>query len=121
MKKLFTTLTFCVVLSIQSFTQQVINSFANQSGTWSEYRSTWIWNPIHYNKISFLVQNNVIIAGDDAKSTYTTLRTVYEDETTTTWDAIDEQGRNCMVMLTIINENFCLVIIYSNSCFRYYY
>jgi hypothetical protein len=112
---------FCIVFSIQSFSQDIINSYANQSGTWSDYRNTWIWNPMNYVKISFLVQNNVVIAGDDAKSTYTTYRVSFEDGGSVCWDAIDEQGRNCMVMLSQVEDINCLIIIYSDKCFRYYY
>ncbi len=121
MKKLFTILTFCIFISIQSFAQEVINSYANQTGTWSNYTNSWIWNQSKYVKINFLIQNNVIIASDDAQSTYTTLRISYEDESSVCWDAIDEQGRSCTVILSLNRENKCLMIMYSNLCFRYYY
>lgn len=121
MKKVLLSLFLSVFLYGFSYSQTIINSFANQFGEWSDYYDTWSWENIKYANISFMLQNNVIIVNDNAKSTYTTLELVYEDGVTYQWDAIDERGRYCSFMMSVVNGYNCIIIVYSDICYRYYY
>lgn len=118
--------TFLLTLSLLFATlklsaQEYINSTVNQTGTWSSYYEDWVWSDWNKVNINFLLQRNVIISDDVAKSTYTTLKIIYDKDGTVTWDAIDEKGLSCFVTMGIINGYNCLMIVYSDLCFRYYY
>jgi hypothetical protein len=112
---------FSVIISLSSLSQSTINSFANQVGDWSYYYRDWIWGDFNKANISFVIQRNVIIANDKNKSTYTTLDVLFEDDYSISWNAIDERGRECTVMMSVVNGYNCLLIIYPTMCLRYYY
>ena len=121
MKNKLLLLIFSTIISFTSLSQSTINSFANQSGNWSNYYKQWFWNDIKKSNIKFILQRNVIIANDEAKSTYTTLDVLFEDGSSITWNAIDERGRSCHVGMSVVNGYNCLLIMYSDVCYRYYY
>lgn len=121
MKKLFTLLSFCFLFSLSGLTQEIIKSFACEHGTWSDYRKTFLWDDLKKCNITFLIQGNVIVADDYAKSTYTLLNLVIDDGEVLTWEAIDENGTQCMITLAVVNDTRCLIVIYSDNCFRYYF
>jgi hypothetical protein len=121
MKNKLLLLIFSTIISLTSLSQSTIHSFANQSGNWSKYYKNWIWNDVKRANISFIIQRNVIIANDEAKSTYTTFDVLWQDGSSISWNAIDERGRSCSVVMFVYNGYDCLMIVYSDVCYRYYY
>lgn len=121
MKNLLLSFVFVLINVAQSFSQEFINSFANEFGTWSDYSQTWIWSDVNRVEINFILQGNIILSNDKAKSTYITSNDAHVDGNTYTWSAVDEKGRDCLIIMSVINGYDCLVILYDDLCYRYYY
>ena len=121
MKKLLLTAVIGIVMTSYSFAQVVITSFANQSATWSDYYGEWLYKEVSKVEITFLIQNNVIIARDRANSTYTTLAVKEQNNRYTSWSAIDEKGRGCVVFIGKIDGYDVLLIMYDDYLIRYYH
>jgi|DEB0MinimDraft_10_1074344.scaffolds.fasta_scaffold27382_5 hypothetical protein len=121
MKKLLTTLTV-TLFALASFAQSdVFTTVFVQSGDWDKKNETYIWeDDIHKAQIEFTFQQQVILVQDEANSVYVTSNYQEEDEASY-WDAIDENGTKCLIVMYNEYGYIILEVFYGNLCFRYYF
>lgn len=99
--------------------QFYMHAVTAQVGHWSYVEDNWDWNAPTYSSIQFKLTGSLIQTDDKAGSYYITNELIVDDELTSIWNARDEQNKSCQVMLTIIDGYSYLIIIYSDTCFRY--
>jgi hypothetical protein len=95
---------------------------AVQLADWNAFQQEFIWGEPYSQSISFLLQGNVILVRDQQNSTYTTIGDAYVDDTETAyWDALDEGGRSCLVVMYHIESILIMEVIYDDVAFRYFF
>lgn len=109
-----------VLLAFCAKTQVVFTTYAVEVGDWDDYQQQWIFNR-EYTRINFILQGNVIMVQDNAKSTYVCLDVIYDDGQNVSWDAFDEKNRSCVVTMATIDYEKYLIVVYSDVCYRYIY
>jgi hypothetical protein len=118
MKKILLVLILLVFSSL-SIAQNKIESYALAIGHWNRYLKQFQYESPIYCSISFYFQRNVIIANDVAKSTYYTYNCIEANDFLASWNAYDEEERNCIVSL-IYGETTYFIVAYKDICYRYY-
>lgn len=118
MKKLLLLIVFCFMF-LCSIAQNVLNSYAIEIGRWDSRIDNWAWDPAKECDIKFLLQGDIIIADDAAKSTYFTYKQTEEDDHYGVWLAVDEKKRECVVGLYFDPKISYLVVIYDQIAYRY--
>ncbi len=118
MKKLL--LVLCLLISIITTAQESIESYALQVGHWNEYLEKFVYDEVKTCNVKFLLQGDVIIANDIAKSIYYTYETIHNDELAATWKALDEQRRNVIVSLYFGKDSSVFTVIYDDVCYKYF-
>jgi hypothetical protein len=120
MKKLFFLLIFISTLSV-AHSQDKIESYGIQIGNWNYVTQNWDFEQLKTCNVDFIIQGNVIIANDEAKSTYYTYNFFTETETSKSWKALDEKNRECIVALSFKYNTRILSVMYDDVIYKYYY
>lgn len=118
MKKLLLTI-IIIFTSLVSIAQEVLQSYALEVGHWDSYYQEYNWERIKVCDVRFILQGDVIIANDEAESTYYTYETIIATDASASWNAFDEQKRKCIVSLVNGDESV-FIVIYNDICYRYY-
>jgi len=120
MKKLL--LIVVLLFTVNTFSQSVVNTFANEIGMWNSKTSQYSWEPLHAADITFTIQSGYIIVSDDNRSVYEVIRKESSTTTEGVWIAKDEVGDECSIILRYFEDkNNILVIMYDTFCIRYYF
>ena len=118
MKRLILLIVF-VLGSLIGNAQFYMHAVTAQVGYWSYVEDNWNWDSPTYSDVQFTLTGRLIQTNDKAGSYYITGELISDTEITSIWKARDEKNRSCQVMLTIIDGYNYLIIIYSDTCFRY--
>lgn len=111
-----------VLTTFLSYSQKTMTTEAVQLADWNAFQQEFIWGEPYSQSISFLLQGNVILVRDQQNSTYTTIGDAYVDDTETAyWDALDEGGRSCLVVMYHIESILVMEVIYDDVAFRYFF
>ena len=120
MKKLL--LILVLLFTVNSFSQSVVNTFANQIGMWNSKTSQYSWYPITDADITFTIQNGYIMVSDDNRSVYEAIKKESLSDTEAVWSAIDESDEECTIVLKYNKDgDDMIIIIYDTFCIRYYF
>ena len=120
MKKLL--LVLGLLFTVNSFSQSVVNTFANQIGMWNSKTSQYSWYPITDADITFTIQNGYIMVSDDNRSVYEAIKKESLSDTEAVWSAIDESDEECTIVLKYNKDgDDMIIIIYDTFCIRYYF
>lgn len=118
MKNLLITLIF--LFTIEQFkAQERLSSYALQIGHWNEFIQDFNWENVKYCDVGFLIQGDIIIANDEAKSTYYTYNNFDQSELVNSWEAFDEGRRKCIVTMMFGKTSY-FIVTYSDICYRYF-
>ncbi len=120
MKKIFFIISFFIA-SFVSFSQQTISTYAIQIGNWNYYYEEYSWESLKPCDIDFLIQGDVIIANDVAKSTYYLYDNFNISKAFASWNAIDENSIECIVSIVHKDGLTYLMITYDAICFKYFF
>jgi hypothetical protein len=118
MKKLFLIIVLLLTCLIGS-AQNTIQSYALQIGHWNYYSEKYSWEAIRYCDVTFLFQGDIILANDEAHSTYYTYEVLTQNDVASSWNALDEEKRKCIVSL-VSGEDVTFIVIYNDICYKYY-
>lgn len=118
MKRIILTL-IVILISLVSVAQQILQSYALQVGHWNEYTETYNWEKLKSCDIKFILQGDIILANDEAESTYYTYQTITANESSASWNAYDEERRKCIVSLVGGAESY-FIVIYNDICYKYF-
>jgi len=121
MKKLILALLFVIVSLTGKAQPNTISTYGIQIGYWNYVAQDWEYQPLEPCVVSFILQGNVIIANDLAKSTYYTYDLLIETDTRISWKALDEKQLECIVSLANVNDIRCFVVMYDDIIYRYYW
>jgi L-rhamnose mutarotase len=89
-----------------------------KTGTWNEYTQKYNWDETVEALITFTVTSTHIYADDEARSVYKIIRKTSETDASTTWSAIDEKKRSCLIMLSKGLEDIVVMTVgYNNLSF----
>lgn len=111
MKKLIITLGF--TLSLLTINAQKINTFHNVIGHWNKTYERWDFDGGRDAKITFELNGDYLIANDDANSKYIMVSVLEEEDNFFSYEAIDERGRYCTIMIANnVNSVDKLAIMY---------
>lgn len=119
MKKIILIL-IIVLTSLVNIAQESIESYALQVGHWNKYLEDFVYEEVKTCDVKFLLQGDVIIANDAAKSIYYTYETIHNDELAASWKAFDEERRNVVVSLYFGKELSVFTVIYDDVCYKYF-
>ena len=104
------------------YAQMHMETFAVSIGEWSEAKDDWIWEPMMYQEITFVLDGNTINVNDQAESSYYTYEQLTNELDLTVWRAYDEQSRSCIVgMGKSKSEPMSIYIMYDNTIYKYYF
>jgi hypothetical protein len=99
-----------------------METFAVSIGEWSEVKDDWIWEPMMYQEITFVLDGNTINVNDQAESSYYTYEQLTNELDLTVWRAFDEQNRGCLIgMSKSKSEPMTIYIMYDNTIYKYYF
>jgi hypothetical protein len=124
MKKIKSLLLLCLFLIVStiSYAQMYMETFAVSIGEWSEVKDDWIWEPMMYQEITFVLDGNTINVNDQAESSYYTYEQLTNELDLTVWRAFDEQNRGCLIgMSKSKSEPMTIYIMYDNTIYKYYF
>ena len=124
MKKIKSLLLLCLFLIVStiSYAQVYMETFAVSIGDWSEVKDDWIWEPMMYQEITFVLDGNTINVNDQAESSYYTYQQLSNELELTVWRAYDEQSRSCIIgMGKSKSEPMTIYIMYDNTIYKYYF
>lgn len=124
MKKIKSLLLLCLFLIVStiSYAQVYMETFAVSIGEWSEVKDDWIWEPMMYQEITFVLDGNTINVNDQAESSYYTYEQLSNELELTVWRAYDEQSRSCIIgMGKSKSEPMTIYIMYDNTIYKYYF
>ena len=118
MKKII--LPILLLIGVAAFSQSTIYGYSVQVAHW--YGNEWVYQRPTSESIRFDLSGKAIIAHDYAHSVYYTYKMVDSDGSVTTWDAYDEKGRNCFVIMSYGRDGInCLKIGYIDVMYCYYF
>ena len=120
MKKIFLIISFFIV-SFISLSQQTISTYAIQIGNWDYYYEEYSWEALKPCDVDFIVQGDVIIANDIAKSTYYLYDNFNINKTFASWNAVDENNIECVVSIVHKDGLTYLMVLYDAICFKYFF
>ena len=124
MRKIKSLLLLCFFLLVNSFlyAQTYMETFAVTTGDWSEAKNDWIWDPMTYQEITFVLDGNIVRVKDQAGSSYYTYEQLSNDLDLAVWKAFDEQSRSCILgMGKSKGEPFTIYVMYDNTIYKYYF
>jgi uncharacterized protein (UPF0297 family) len=93
---------------------------------WNTYSKKWDFNEPKSTNLKLSIYNNVVTINDEAHSRYEAMSNKTQESTSnydrTSWNAIDERGRNIIMQIIKYKESGDLVfmIIYDNFLLSYY-
>lgn len=101
----------------------VINTFYSAIGTWDSYDKDWVFEDGNYTNIVFTINDNVIRADDKANSVYFITSTIDQEEYFLSYNAVDENGRKCVIMISDNDGVDKMAIMYGGSdlLFEYWF
>ena len=118
-KKLLFTL-LLVAATMQSIAQDTFHAVSLTYGTWITSIEKYRWEEIIAVDIPVTIKGNVISIYSQELQVFRTLDDGVDlDAYTVQWYAIDIEGRNCNVRLTILDDNIFLSVSYSDVCYYY--
>ena len=117
MKKTLFTLAILFYSGI-NLAQEKMYSYALQIGFWNFYAEEYEWEEVKNCDVVFFLQGDVIIANDEAKSTYYTYECVLQSKEICRWKAYDESKRKCAISMIFGKTNF-FIVTYNDICYRY--
>jgi hypothetical protein len=118
MKKILLAFALFLVSTV-AIAQEKIESYALQIGFWNAYTEQFDYQPVQPCDVVFFLQGDMIIANDEAKSTYYTYECTLQIEGMSSWNAYDEGRRKCGVSMIFGKTSF-LIVAYSDACYRYF-
>jgi hypothetical protein len=118
MKKLIMLIVFCLSV-LCSIAQEVLNSYSLELGRWDPRLEDWSWETTKPCDVKFILQGDIIIANDIAKSTYITYKQTDSGEHYGVWLAYDEKKRDCTIGMYFSPKINWLIVIYDSICYRY--
>ncbi len=124
MKKIKSLLLLCLFLIVStiSYAQVYMETFAVSIGDWSEVKDDWVWEPMIYQEITFVLDGNTINVNDQAESSYYTYEQLSNELDLTVWRAFDEKSRSCIIgMGKSKSEPMTIYIMYDNAIYKYYF
>jgi hypothetical protein len=113
-------------MTFSAFSQLIVRTYKNQSGTYDEYFRKWRFDDMKSANISIVVEKSYFQFDDKANSLYRILESegekVEDTYKQTTWRCKDENNLECRVQIIHYFENKSNVfaVIYSRVCFIYY-
>lgn len=125
MKKTF----FLLILSLFSlfsFSQTIVRTSKNQSGTYDEYFKKWRFSEFIHSDISIRLEPGRFVFDDENRSVYTVKinngEKIEESVRYSAWTCSDEKGRECIVQLISYKEAEMnvLSVVYQRICYVYY-
>jgi hypothetical protein len=120
MKKLILILVV-VLSSFVSKAQDVMDTYAVEIGYWQEKDQDWYFDDFKMCEVSFIIQGKMIIANDMNKSTYYLYNMLLDEKDMTSWNAIDEKDRECVISMALKDDYRYFIVIYDDICYRYYW
>ena len=119
-KTIATIITALIVLSASAQTKVRCNIV--KKGYW--INNEWVWSEPSYEIIDFTLYKNDVYVSDKAHSHYQTYNgreTKRKDSYVYTWDATDENGRSCALVMNFIYESksLYLTVMYNDVAFDY--
>lgn len=118
-------LIFTATLMMCSFTMKaqplLIETFYSVIGRWDRVDGEWLFEEGNYTDITFSINNNVIRADDRANSVYFISSVIDQEEYFLSYNAVDEKGRECVIMISDNEGIDKMAIIYVGMDLIYEY
>ena len=119
MKKLILLIAFIIATLVLN-AQEIVQSYALDVGSWNSYTDSWDWEIRKKCNVRFILQGDIILANDEAESTYYTYETLHADDEKASWNAYDEERRKCIVSMVYRSDyEKYLIVMYNDVCYRY--
>ncbi len=120
MKKTFLIISFFII-SFISLSQQTISTYAVQIGNWNYYYEEYYWESLKPCDVDFLIQRDVIIANDIARSTYYLYENFDINKSFASWKAVDEDDEECIISIVYKDNLTYLMVTYDAICYKYFF
>ena len=101
--------------------QDIIDTYGIEIGYWQERDAEWYFDDFTLCEVSFIIQGKMIIANDMSKSTYYLYETLLDERDMTSWTAIDEKDRDCVISMAVKDDYRFFIVMYDDICYRYYW
>jgi hypothetical protein len=119
MKKLLFVLLFAVT-SLIAVAQDTYHAVTLTYGVWDSYKEKYKWDDVISVDLPVTIKGNFINVYSQKPQTFRILDDGENlDAYTIQWYAIDQDGINCNVRFTNLDDNFFMSISYSNICYYY--
>jgi hypothetical protein len=99
----------------------LIETFYSVIGRWDRVDGEWVFEEGNYTDITFSINNNVIRADDRANSVYFISSVIDQEEYFLSYNAVDEKGRECVIMISDNEGVDKMAIIYVGMDLIYEY
>lgn len=112
---------FVIAFNVNCKAQTLIKTSSYEVGYWNDYTNSWDWKERKPCSINFVLQGNLILSDDNAKSTYYIYQIIDNTFPDASWKALDEKKRQCVISIISKSNYTYFTIMYDNLCIRYTY
>lgn len=120
-----------LLVSAITFSQSKVNVQYFQLGTWSDYKRTWIWEPLKATDVTITIGKTFISINNKSGTELSVIS--YEGNTkgraddgssysNSRWYCSDDKGKRCYFSMTAYSDGiYTYSIMYDDVVFKYIY
>ena len=99
---------------------QTVQSYALKIGIWNDHGEQWDWSETDKTDVVIEIKDSYLFFDNELKTVIRTFGEVTEGVGYVSWDAVDDKGVNCGLMMFIGEKPNTIVIMYESYCVVYY-
>ena len=99
---------------------QPVQAYAMKIGDWNETKEGWDFREVDESDVTIDIKGDYLFFDNKINTVIRTFGDMREGENYVAWDALDDKGIDCSLMMYIDEEPYSIVIIYSSFCVVYY-
>jgi hypothetical protein len=108
-----------VLGALVTHSQDTLKTYLMETGHWQAKKKAWEYDPEPaFSYEVFKIEQGKIYSN---LNTYTLTSELMDRRHNITWNATDQNGKECLVSISDNRGRFFLAIIYGETCYRYHY
>lgn len=110
------------MVSTITFSQdiRIAQSYAMNIADWNENEDKWDFRDEEPSEVSIEIVKNYLFFDNTINTIIRTIGEPREGEDYYVWEAVDDKGRDCSLMMYVDEEPFSIVIMYETFCITYF-
>lgn len=120
MKKILLILALLVSTITFSQDKKIVQAYAMNIADWNDDRKGWDFRDKESSDVSIEIVKNYLFFDNKINTVIITEGEAREGDGYYAWDAVDDKGKYCSLMMYVDEEPYSIVIMYDTFCVTYY-